>query len=46
MTSLAIKILNEMNKGKNAQEIIDMGIGNSVHEVEFIMEQIKFVQGK
>lgn len=43
MTDLARKINKEINANQNvtAKDIFNKGIGNSVNEVEFIMEQIK-----
>tara|TARA_R110002012_G_scaffold253375_1_gene432423 strand:- start:528 stop:662 length:135 start_codon:yes stop_codon:yes gene_type:complete len=41
MTDLAKKIQNQMENGKDAEQIMAMGVGNSVYEVEFIMEQLR-----
>ena len=46
MTNLAKAILNEMNNNLDAEQILAKGIGSSVYEVEFIMEQIKIAHGK
>lgn len=46
MTDLGAQILHEMkiNWKVTAEELVERGIGSSVTEVEFIMEQIKIVQ--
>lgn len=41
MTNLAKKIWNETRRGKDAEQILAMGIGDSVYEIEFIQEQLK-----
>lgn len=41
MTNLAKKIWLATREGKDAEQILAMGIGSSVHEVEFIQEQLK-----
>ena len=47
MTYTAKLVLAYMNQGMTAKEMFETkGIGSSVHEVEFIMEQINIVQGK
>lgn len=44
MTSLAKEILSQQDKGKDAEQILAMGIGDSIYQVEFIMEQIKIAR--
>ena len=46
MTALATQIKTQMNTGKDAEQILAMGIGSSIHEVEFIMEQLRIAEGK
>lgn len=41
MTDLAKKIQTQMANNKDAEQIMAMGIGSSVYEVEFIMEQLR-----
>ena len=41
MTDLAKAINEQMEAGNDAEQILAMGIGDSVYQVEFIMEQIK-----
>lgn len=41
MTKLAEQILTEMNNGLDAEQMLSIGIGSSIYEIEFIMEQIK-----
>ena len=46
MTDLAKAIDAQMKAGKDAEQILAMGIGESVYQVEFIMEQIKVANSK
>ena len=41
MTNLAKKIWHATRMGNDAEQILAMGIGESVYEVEFIQEQLK-----
>jgi hypothetical protein len=45
MTLLAKQIKYHMSIGEDAEQILARGYGSSVHEVGFIMEQIKIAQG-
>lgn len=46
MTELAKQVLNAMNNNLDAEQMLAIGIGSSVYEVEFIMEQIKIAHGQ
>lgn len=46
MTLLARKILTKLDSGLDAEQILALGIGDSINEVEFVIAQIRFVRGE
>lgn len=47
MTLLAKQIKYHMfSLGEDAEQILARGYGSSIHEVEFIMEQLRIAEGK
>lgn len=45
MTELARKVMRMSDNGLDAEQILSCGVGSSVYEIEFIIEQIKVFRG-